>query len=82
MRCTQVRGAGGEMNPKGQHFVRTIKNSSNHLLNIINDILDVAALKVEPMGGGEGGRGEWPHEEAGETRWWYLTWHVWPSPGV
>ncbi|KXZ47741.1 hypothetical protein GPECTOR_33g623 [Gonium pectorale] len=40
-----VRGAGGEMNPKGQHFVRTIKNSSNHLLNIINDILDVAALK-------------------------------------
>lgn len=42
----QVRGAGGEMNPKGQHFVKTIKNSSNHLLNIINDILDVAALKV------------------------------------
>lgn len=41
-----MRGAGGEMNPKGQHFVRTIKNSSNHLLNIINDILDVAALKV------------------------------------
>ncbi|GLC35005.1 Hexokinase-3 [Pleodorina starrii] len=40
-----VRGAGGEMNPKGQHFVKTIKNSSNHLLNIINDILDVAALK-------------------------------------
>ncbi|GLC35003.1 Hexokinase-3 [Pleodorina starrii] len=39
------RGAGGEMNPKGQHFVKTIKNSSNHLLNIINDILDVAALK-------------------------------------
>ncbi|GIL82425.1 hypothetical protein Vretifemale_11416 [Volvox reticuliferus] len=40
-----VRGAGGEMNAKGQHFVKTIKNSSNHLLNIINDILDVAALK-------------------------------------
>ncbi|GLI70739.1 hypothetical protein VaNZ11_015764 [Volvox africanus] len=40
-----VRGAGGEMNVKGQHFVKTIKNSSNHLLNIINDILDVAALK-------------------------------------
>uniref|UniRef100_A0A7S3VS63 histidine kinase n=1 Tax=Dunaliella tertiolecta TaxID=3047 RepID=A0A7S3VS63_DUNTE len=39
------RGAGGELNPKGQHFLRTIKNSSNHLLNIINDILDVAALK-------------------------------------
>ncbi|GIL60119.1 hypothetical protein Vafri_14766 [Volvox africanus] len=40
-----VRGAGGEMNAKGQHFAKTIKNSSNHLLNIINDILDVAALK-------------------------------------
>ncbi|KAF5834465.1 hypothetical protein DUNSADRAFT_8821 [Dunaliella salina] len=34
-----------KLNPKGQHFLRTIKNSSNHLLNIINDILDVAALK-------------------------------------
>ncbi|GFH33431.1 chlamyopsin-6, partial [Haematococcus lacustris] len=33
------------MNPKGNHFMQTIKNSSNHLLNIINDILDVAALK-------------------------------------
>ncbi|KAL6760739.1 hypothetical protein V8C86DRAFT_1037595 [Haematococcus lacustris] len=39
------RGAGGSMNPKGNHFMQTIKNSSNHLLNIINDILDVAALK-------------------------------------
>lgn len=39
------RGSGGEMNAKGQQFVRTIKNSSHHLLNIINDILDVAALK-------------------------------------
>lgn len=25
--------AGGELTPKGQHFITTIKNSSNHLLN-------------------------------------------------
>ena len=33
------------MNAKGQHFMHTIRNSSNHLLNIINDILDMAALR-------------------------------------
>ncbi len=45
------------MNPKGQHFVKTIKNSSNHLLNIINDILDVAALKVRTWATGRKGEG-------------------------
>jgi signal transduction histidine kinase len=37
--------AGGELNSKGTHFINTIRSSSNHLLNIINDILDVAALR-------------------------------------
>ena len=66
------------MNPKGQHFVHTIKNSSNHLLNIINDILDVAALKEGKLTikhelckcvrvCGEGG-GRW------RRRWWRWWW--------
>ncbi len=41
-----ARGGCGDLGEKGRHFAGTIKNSSNHLLNIINDILDAAALKV------------------------------------
>jgi signal transduction histidine kinase len=33
------------MNAKALHFLRTINTSGNQLLNIINDILDAAALK-------------------------------------
>ena len=49
--------------PQGNHFLKTIHNSSNHLLNIINDILDVAALRegkltVKHEAVRLGGRGE------------------------
>lgn len=40
-----VRGGCGKLSAKAGHFAGTIHKSSNHLLNIINDILDVAALK-------------------------------------
>lgn len=40
-----VRGAAGPVSDRGQHFLETIRNSGNHLLNIINDIIDTAALK-------------------------------------
>ena len=29
---------------KGTHYIKTIKNSSNHLATLINDILDAAAM--------------------------------------
>ena len=29
---------------KGTHYIRTIKNSSNHLATLINDILDAASM--------------------------------------
>ena len=32
------------MGEKGTHYIKTIKNSSHHLANIINDILDAAAF--------------------------------------
>jgi signal transduction histidine kinase len=37
--------AAGEMNSKALHFLRTMNKSGNQLLNVINDILDAAALK-------------------------------------
>jgi signal transduction histidine kinase len=40
---------GGALSSRGAHFLNTIRSSSNHLLNIINDILDVAALKEGKM---------------------------------
>jgi signal transduction histidine kinase len=71
--------AGGEMNPKGSQFVRTIKNSSNHLLNIINDILDVAALKEGGWGMGVGGVEICPGPRAGALAVWCCS-SDWPWP--
>ena len=43
-----LRGNGnptmGSLGDKGLSFLKTIKNSSHHLNNIINDILDAASL--------------------------------------
>lgn len=39
-----LRGGSWQLGEKGTHYVKTIKNSSHHLANIINDILDAAAF--------------------------------------
>lgn len=41
-----LRGAGGLLNEKGTKWVETMHASSLHLLDIINDIILVGALKV------------------------------------
>ena len=33
-----------QLGEKGLHYIKTIKNSSHHLSNIINDILDAASM--------------------------------------
>ncbi len=35
----------GEINPKQSHALSTVENSANHLLSLINDILDVAKIE-------------------------------------
>lgn len=39
-----LRGGSWQLGEKGTHYIKTIKNSSHHLANIINDILDAAAF--------------------------------------
>lgn len=39
-----LRGGSWQLGDKGTHYIKTIKNSSHHLANIINDILDAAAF--------------------------------------
>ncbi|MEB3309651.1 MAG: PAS domain S-box protein [Snowella sp.] len=39
----------GEINPKQSHALTTIENSANHLLSLINDILDVAKIESGQM---------------------------------
>lgn len=39
-----LRGGAWQLGEKGTHYIKTIKNSSHHLANIINDILDAAAF--------------------------------------
>lgn len=39
-----LRPGSWNLGDKGTHYVRTIKNSSNHLATLINDILDAASM--------------------------------------
>lgn len=39
-----LRPGSWSLGDKGTHYIKTIKNSSNHLATLINDILDAAAM--------------------------------------
>lgn len=39
-----LRPGSWSLGEKGTHYIKTIKNSSNHLATLINDILDAAAM--------------------------------------
>ena len=39
-----LRPGSWTLGDKGTHYIRTIKNSSNHLATLINDILDAASM--------------------------------------
>ena len=39
-----LRPGSWTLGDKGTHYIKTIKNSSNHLATLINDILDAAAM--------------------------------------
>ena len=38
-----------QLNPRQQHYIRTLQNSADHLLGLINDILDFSKLEAGQM---------------------------------
>ncbi|WP_321417964.1 PAS domain S-box protein [uncultured Methanomethylovorans sp.] len=44
-----VEGYSGELNPKQLRYVQNVSNSGRHLLNLINDILDISKVEAGKM---------------------------------